>query len=102
MTGYHAHIDLARIGWTVVALIQVSCYGPHCVLLDPTVVQWPEVREIHRVTGDACSVLKVATDSMEALERVIERLAQYGQPSSRMILSTPLGWCPVTAAGTDT
>lgn len=97
VTGYHAHIDLARIGWTVVALIQVSCYGPRCILLDPTVRQWPEVMEIYRVTGDACSLIKVATESMETFERVIDRLAPYGQPSSRMILSTPLGWHPVMA-----
>jgi Lrp/AsnC family transcriptional regulator, leucine-responsive regulatory protein len=96
--GYHAHVDLTRAGWTVIALIRMSCYGSHCILRDPQVPTWPEIREIHRITGDACSMLKVAAASMDAFEDVIDRLAPYGQPSSTMVLSTPLGWRPVTAA----
>ena len=33
---------------------------------------------------------------MHAFEAVIDRLAPYGQPSSTMVLSTPLAWRPVT------
>jgi Lrp/AsnC family leucine-responsive transcriptional regulator len=43
-------------------------------------------------------MLKVATSSMEAFEQVIDRLGPYGQPSSTMVLSTPLGWRPVIGA----
>ncbi|MEV6814749.1 Lrp/AsnC family transcriptional regulator [Micromonospora sp. NPDC051296] len=96
ITGYHAHVDLTRAGRTVVALIRMSCYGARCILHDPDVAGWPEILEIHRITGDACSVLKVATGSIGAFEAVIDRLAPYGQPSSTMVLSTPLDWQPVT------
>lgn len=96
LTGYHAHVDLAKAGRHVVAMIRMSCYGPRCVLRDPEVPGWTEVLEIHRVTGDACSILKVATRSMEEFESVIDRLAPYGQPSSSMVLSTPLSWRPVS------
>ncbi|MFV2018354.1 Lrp/AsnC family transcriptional regulator [Micromonospora sp. LOL_023] len=98
VSGYHAHVDLTRAGWSVIALIRMSCYGSHCILRDPQVPTWPEILEIHRITGDACSMLKVAAASMDAFEDVIDRLAPYGQPSSTMVLSTPLGWRPVTAA----
>jgi Lrp/AsnC family leucine-responsive transcriptional regulator len=96
VTGYHAHVDLARAGRSVVALIRMSCYGPRCILRDPSVSGWAEVLEIHRITGDACSVLKVAAGSIDAFEQVIDRLAPYGQPSSTMVLSSPLNWHPVT------
>ncbi len=96
ITGYHAHIDLARAGRAVVALIRMSCYGSRCILHDPDVPDWPEILEIHRITGDACSVLKVAAGSIGEFEAVIDRLAPYGQPSSTMVLSTPLGWRPLT------
>ena len=96
ITGYHAHVDLAKAGRHVVALIRMSCYGPRCLLRDPAVLQWPEVLEIHRVTGDACSILKVVTSSMEEFEATIDRLAPYGQPSSTMVLSTPLRWRTLT------
>ncbi|MFI1193582.1 Lrp/AsnC family transcriptional regulator [Micromonospora sp. NPDC020750] len=96
ITGYRAHVDLARAGRAVVALIRMSCYGSRCILHDPEVPHWPEILEIHRITGDACSMLKVATGSIGEFERVIDRLAPYGQPSSTMVLSTPLDWHPVT------
>ncbi|GAA3767163.1 Lrp/AsnC family transcriptional regulator [Plantactinospora mayteni] len=95
VTGYHAHVDLARAGRNVVAMIRMSCYGARCILRDPEVPDWPEILEIHRITGDACSMLKVAAESIEAFEQVIDRLAPYGQPSSTMVLSSPLDWHPV-------
>ncbi|MFY1687429.1 Lrp/AsnC family transcriptional regulator [Plantactinospora sp. WMMB782] len=95
VTGYHAHVDLTRAGRNVVAMIRMSCYGARCILRDPEVPKWPEILEIHRITGDACSMLKVAAESIEAFEQVIDRLAPYGQPSSTMVLSSPLHWHPV-------
>lgn len=95
ITGYHAHLDLSAVGRTVVAVIRMSCYGPHCLLRDPSVHEWPEVLEIHRITGDACCILKVAARSMDEFELVIDRLAPYGQPSSTMVLSSPLSWRPI-------
>ncbi|MFI5937411.1 Lrp/AsnC family transcriptional regulator [Actinoplanes sp. NPDC051494] len=96
VTGYHAHVDLAKAGRTVVALIRMSCYGPACVLRDKDVATWPEVLEINRVTGDACSMLKVAAASIESFEKVVDRLGGYGTPSSTMVLSSPLPWQPIT------
>ncbi|MEU6645616.1 Lrp/AsnC family transcriptional regulator [Saccharomonospora sp. NPDC046836] len=96
ITGYHAQVDLAKAGKPVIAFIRMSCYGSHCVLRDPEVPTWSEVQEIHRITGDACSILKVAAASMPAFEQLIDRLAPYGKPSSTMVLSTPLARRPVT------
>ncbi|GAA0941450.1 Lrp/AsnC family transcriptional regulator [Pseudonocardia zijingensis] len=90
ITGYHATVDGARVGWPVTAFIQMSCYGPRCVLRDDAVLDWPEVQEIHRVTGDTCSILRVAAPSMAAFEHLIDQLASYGRPSSTLVLSTPL------------
>lgn len=98
VTGYHAHVDLGRAGWSVLAMIRMTCYGPRCVLQDPTVAEWPEVMEIHRITGDACSLLKVAAGSMDGFEAVIDRLAPYGPPSSTLVLATPVPWRPVVPA----
>lgn len=96
IAGYHAHVDLAKAGRDVVALIRMSCYGPSCVLRDDSVAAWPEILEIHRVTGDTCCLIKVAAASVEAFEHVIDRLAAHGPPSSTMFLSSPLDWKPIT------
>jgi Lrp/AsnC family leucine-responsive transcriptional regulator len=65
------------------------------VLQDPALADWPEVLEIHRITGDACCLLKVVTGSMPAFEALLDRLAPYGQPSSTMLLASPLRWSPL-------
>lgn len=98
LTGYHAAVDLLAAGRPVSALVQVQCYGPRCVLRDPAVADWPDVLQLHRVTGDACCVLMVAVASMAEFEALIDRLSAYGQPSSTMILSSPVQWRPVQPA----
>jgi Lrp/AsnC family transcriptional regulator, leucine-responsive regulatory protein len=98
ISGYHAHVDLTRAGRPVTALVQVQCYGPRCVLRDPEVLAWPEVLQLHRVTGGACCVLMVAVRAMADFELLIDRLAEYGQPASTMILSSPVVWREVAPA----
>ena len=96
IAGYHARVDLARAGRKVSALIRMSCYGVRCVLRDEQALAWPEIVEVHRVTGDACCLLRVAAASMRAFEDLIDRLAPYGQPSSMMMLSSPMPWRALT------
>ncbi|MDN5794758.1 MAG: Lrp/AsnC family transcriptional regulator [Intrasporangium sp.] len=96
ITGYHAHVDLERTGRPVRAVVVMDCYGPTCLLRDPDVATWPEVRELYRVTGQGCSVLVVAAASMDAFQELIDRLARYGRPSSSMVLADLLPWSPVT------
>ncbi|MFC4536520.1 Lrp/AsnC family transcriptional regulator [Sphaerisporangium dianthi] len=98
IVGYHARVDPARAGRKVSALIRMSCYGVRCVLRDKQALAWPEIVEVHRVTGDTCCLLRVAATSMTAFEELIDRLAPYGQPSSMMMLSSPLAWRPLSPA----
>ena len=73
----------------------MDCYGPTCLLRDPEVATWPEVRELFRVTGQGCSVLMVAVASVPDLEGLIDRLAIYGRPSSSMVMADLMSWSPV-------
>ncbi|MEU0937270.1 MULTISPECIES: Lrp/AsnC family transcriptional regulator [unclassified Embleya] len=97
ITGYHAHVDPAAAGRGVVALVRMNCYGPGCLLRRDadTVRDWPEVLQVHRVTGDACCLLMVAVASMADFQVLIDRLAEHGKPSSTMVLSSPVAWRPV-------
>ncbi|GAA4224610.1 Lrp/AsnC family transcriptional regulator [Streptosporangium album] len=97
--GYHARVDPALAGRGVAALIRMSCYGPRCVLRDEQALAWPEILEVHRVTGDTCCLLRVAAFSMTAFEELIDRLAPYGHPSSMMVLSSPVPWRPLSPPG---
>jgi Lrp/AsnC family leucine-responsive transcriptional regulator len=100
ITGYHAQVDPGRVGRPVKAVVVMDCYGPSCVLRDPEVATWPELREFYRVTGQGCSVLVVAVPSIQHFEELIDRLARYGRPSSSMVLSDMLPWSPVAPVET--
>lgn len=96
ISGYHAHVDPARAGLGVTALVRMRCYGSRCLLREPSqAATWPEVLQVHRVTGSACCVLLVAVRSMAEFEQLIDRFAAYGEPASSMILSSPVPWRPV-------
>ncbi|WP_309110321.1 Lrp/AsnC family transcriptional regulator [Saccharothrix sp.] len=98
ITGYRATVDPIAVGKTVVALVRMKCYGPRCITVHPELLDdCPEVVEVVRLTGDICSVVKVATTSITDLERLLVRLSGYGETSSAMVLSTPIPWRPITA-----
>lgn len=91
ITGYHASVDLEAAGWPVLALVRMQCFGPRCLLQHlQTVTAWPHVLELHRVTGDMCCELKVVATSMSDFQDVVDRLAEFGQPSSTLVLNSPL------------
>jgi Lrp/AsnC family leucine-responsive transcriptional regulator len=95
--GYTARVNPAALGRAVQAFVQLDCYGPRCILKDPAVLNWPEVLELHRVTGNACSVLRVAVADMAQFQDLIDRLASYGKPTSSLLLASPLPWKPLKA-----
>ncbi|MGH8826969.1 MAG: Lrp/AsnC family transcriptional regulator [Jiangellaceae bacterium] len=101
ISGYHADVDPQRIGRPVQAVIRMDCYGRTCILRDPDVPTWPEVRHFYQVTGDGCSVLIVAVESMERFTGLIDRLARYGQPTSSMVLADLLPWSPIQPPAAD-
>ncbi|GGO89997.1 Lrp/AsnC family transcriptional regulator [Wenjunlia tyrosinilytica] len=99
ITGYQARIDPVAAGLPVVAQVRMKCYGAKCITVHPELLEdLPEVVEVSRLTGDICSMAKVVTSSVMELERVLERLAYYGETSSAMVLSTPIAWRPLPHA----
>src|ERR1700730_4139048 len=58
--GYHAEVDLSRIGFPITAVIRVSSsVGESCTRLASYAQDIPEVLECYRVTGSDSLVLKV-------------------------------------------
>ncbi|MDQ1751116.1 MAG: Lrp/AsnC family transcriptional regulator, leucine-responsive regulatory protein [Pseudonocardiales bacterium] len=99
INGYSARVDPAALGRPVQAFVQLDCYGPRCILKDPAVLDWPEVLELHRVTGDGCSLLRVAVADIGQFQDLVDRLASYGKPTSSLLLASPLAWKPVEPLG---
>lgn len=91
ITGYRAEVNMARLGLPVTAIVRLgSIAGQSCQRTASQVSEIPEVLEVYRVTGSDAVVLKVAAASVDHLERIIDRLTLYGQPTTSIVLSRPM------------
>ena len=92
ITGFHAHVDLKKAGYGIVAFIRLSSPPELTMQLDRVAQETPEILEYHRVTGTEGSVMKVAVTSVEHLERIVVKLLPYGQTTTSIVLATPVSW----------
>src|SRR5438874_3121458 len=90
ITGYRAQVDPAKVGLPLLALIQLRCDPGKCLLKTSNAGQFPEVLEIHKLSGSHCSLLKVALSSMQHLEAFNERIGAHGPLTSTIVTSSPL------------
>lgn len=91
IAGYRAMLDPHKVGYALSAIIRVTASGegksgPLLALLSDR----PEVLEVHRVTGAETYFLRVAVGSVEHLEDFLETISHYGQPTTSVILSSPI------------
>jgi Lrp/AsnC family leucine-responsive transcriptional regulator len=88
ITGFHAEVDPARIGLPIAAFIRISVVGDVFARVAKAIRDMPEVLECHRGTGADSFTLKVAVESVQHLERVIDELTPFGTTSTSIVLST--------------
>ena len=88
ITGFRAEVNPAKIGLPIAAFIRISFVGDVFARLARAVVDMPEVLECHRGTGADSFTLKVAVESVQHLERLIDKLTPFGTTSTSIILST--------------
>jgi Lrp/AsnC family leucine-responsive transcriptional regulator len=95
IAGYQARIDPARAGLPLAAFIQMRCTTGRCLLKTTSADDFPEVVEVHKLSGNSCSMLKVRVASMPHLEGLLERLGNHGEMNSHVVLSTQYEGRPV-------
>jgi len=95
ITGYQARVDPAKAGLPLTAFIQMRCTPGRCLLRTSTADDLPEVVEIHKLSGNACSMLKVRVASMQHLEGLFERIGEHGELNTHVVLSTQYEGRPV-------
>jgi Lrp/AsnC family leucine-responsive transcriptional regulator len=88
ITGFRAEINPASIGLPIAAFIRVSVVGDVFARIAKAVREMPEVLECHRGTGADSFTLKVAVESVQHLERLIDKLTPFGTTSTSIVLST--------------
>ena len=88
ITGYRVEVNRSKLGLPVTAIIRLaSVAGQSCTIVSQRVSEIPEVLECSRVTGGDCVIVKVAATSVTHLERLIDQLTLYGQPTTSIVLS---------------
>jgi Lrp/AsnC family transcriptional regulator, leucine-responsive regulatory protein len=85
ITGYHAAVDLARVGYPLLAVVRLKYPGNHHEPLLRLLAERREILECLRTTGDDCYTLKVAATSMEHLETLVGELANFGSTSTSVV-----------------
>jgi Lrp/AsnC family transcriptional regulator, leucine-responsive regulatory protein len=101
ITGYEARVDAGRAGMPMTAFVQMRCQQGRCLLKTSTAEDYPEVVEIHKLSGDFCSMLKVRAASMEHFEGFLERVGQHGEMRTSIVLSTQYEGRPVERLDDD-
>ncbi|MFD8754672.1 Lrp/AsnC family transcriptional regulator [Kitasatospora sp. NPDC059577] len=85
ITGYHASVDLAKVGYPVLAVVRLKYPGNRHEPLRRLLAERREILECLRTTGDDCYTLKVAATSMEHLETLVDELAGFGSTTTSVV-----------------
>lgn len=101
IAGYQARVDPAKAGAPLTAFIQLRCSLGSCLLKTTTAEEFPEVVEVHKLSGTHCSMLKLRLASMAHLEGALERIGKHGEMNSHIVLSTQFEGRPVAAPAAD-
>lgn len=96
ISGYGARVDAARVGQPLLAFIQLRCRPADCLLRTTQAEDFPEVVEIHKLSGEHCTMLKARAASLAHLEGLVERLGQHGEMRTHIVLSTQHDGRPIS------
>lgn len=100
ISGYRTELNLEKVGFPITAFIRVAT--PNEILggqLTATARSLPEVLECHRMTGGDSYLLKIAVSSVQHLEKLIRKITLFGQPTTSIVLSSPIPHRSVTLQG---
>ncbi|MEU9074666.1 Lrp/AsnC family transcriptional regulator [Kitasatospora sp. NPDC004745] len=90
ISGYRAVVDLAKVGYPVLAVVRLKYPGNRHQPLRRLLAERREILECLRTTGDDCYTLKVAATSMEHLEVLVDELAGFGSTTTSVVYSQTL------------
>jgi len=92
ITGYHACIDVSKLGVPIRILMRLTIPGGD-LQISRTVSAIRELSEIsrcHRITGSESFVIEADVVSIRHMEVLIDRLSALGATSTSTVLSSPI------------
>jgi Lrp/AsnC family leucine-responsive transcriptional regulator len=98
ITGYRAEIDPKAVGYPIAAVVRVRPGSRQLQRIPELARETPEVVECYRITGEDCFLLKLHLRSIDDLEDVLDRFTPYGQTTTSIVHSAPVGRRAVSLA----
>ena len=90
ITGYHASVDLAKVGAPVLALVRLDQVASRRRALERLLANRREILECLWAAADGCYLLKVTASSMYHLDDVVNDIAQLGAVTTTVVSTTVL------------
>lgn len=76
ITGYHADLDAAKLGWGVTVFAMVGLHSQaetDLQAFEDRVASWPEVRECHMLNGEIDFILKCVAPDLASFQKFLTR-----------------------------
>ena len=86
--GYHAEIDLEKMGYIVKAFIMITVEPEDREKFTDFVKGEPNVIECHHITGPYSMLMQVVFTTTSALDEFLGRLQVFGKTETQVVFST--------------
>jgi Lrp/AsnC family leucine-responsive transcriptional regulator len=90
ITGYHAEIDPAALGFPISAVVRIRPAPGQLRRIPEVARETPEVTECYRITGEDCYLLRLQLRSIDDLEDTLDRFTPFGLTTTSIIHSAPV------------
>jgi Lrp/AsnC family leucine-responsive transcriptional regulator len=84
---YNIQIDNKKIGYDLEAFILVKVFPGKLKYVIDKVKEFPEITAAHRITGNQNIHLKVVVQNQVSLQKLLDKLMQFGDTNTFLILS---------------
>jgi Lrp/AsnC family leucine-responsive transcriptional regulator len=88
--GIGAEVDVAKLGYSVQAIVGITVAQPGKRPLLDRLRAAPEVIDCHHVAGADSYIMTVVARNLGALERFIGTINGYGETRTSIVYSTPI------------
>src|SRR5437667_7282072 len=82
ITRFTVEVDPAALGYGLAAYIRIRPTAGQTGAVAKLLVELPEIVECDRITGDDCFIARAHVRSVEALERLIDRIVPLAQTNT--------------------
>ena len=89
--GYTLEVDQALLGNTIEVFILLKVFTGKLQFAITELQSFPEILEAHRITGQQNFHIKVALRDQLHLQKFIDKLITFGEPTTHLILSELVG-----------